>query len=126
MEAKRDEAKELKELIEEINEKEDLIEDLSYVLSIVGGASRIKILLLLHAKPELCPGDIGEALEISTPAISQQLRRLREAKLVKHRRKGKQVYYTLSKKARRYVECLLSPLLKDGDESIVRSTVDLF
>ena len=122
--AKKEE-KNLKDLINEINKKEEQIEDLSYVLSIIGGASRIKILLLLYEVEELCPGDIGDALDISTPAISQQLRRLREAKLVKHKRRGKQVYYTLSPRARGYVECLLSPILK-GDNNLVHSSIDLF
>ena len=117
--------KDLKSLIKEINKKDEQIEDLSYVLSIIGGASRIKILLLLYEVDELCPGDIGDALDISTPAISQQLRRLREAKLVKHKRRGKQVYYTLSPRAKNYVECLLSPILK-GEKSIVHSSIDLF
>ena len=120
----QDKAKRLTKAAKEIQKRAEQIEDLAYVLSVAGGESRLRILLLLYQVDELCPGEIGEALNISTPAVSQQLRRLREVKLVKHRRKGKQVYYTLSPKTLDYIKSILDPVLKNA--GIVQSGIDLF
>lgn len=59
-----------------------------------GDSTRIKIVSALMAG-ELCVADIAEALEISASAISHQLRILRQAKIVRYRRVGKQVYYSI-------------------------------
>jgi len=59
-----------------------------------GDSTRIKIVSALMAG-ELCVADIAEALEISVSAISHQLRILRQAKIVRSRRMGKQIYYSI-------------------------------
>ena len=59
-----------------------------------GDSTRIKIVSALMAG-ELCVADIAEVLEISASAISHQLRILRQAKIVRYRRVGKQIYYSI-------------------------------
>lgn len=59
-----------------------------------GDSTRIKIVSALMAG-ELCVADIAEALEISASAISHQLRLLRQAKIVRSKRVGKQIYYSI-------------------------------
>ena len=59
-----------------------------------GASTRIKIVAALIAG-ELCVADIAEVLEISASAISHQLRILRQAKIVRSRRVGKQIYYSI-------------------------------
>ena len=59
-----------------------------------GDSTRIKIVSALMAG-ELCVADIAEVLEISASAISHQLRILRQAKIVRSRRVGKQIYYSI-------------------------------
>ena len=56
--------------------------------------TRIKIVSALISG-ELCVADLAEVLEMSASAVSHQLRILRQAKIVKSRRNGKQVYYTI-------------------------------
>ncbi|MDO5734406.1 MAG: metalloregulator ArsR/SmtB family transcription factor [Eubacteriales bacterium] len=56
--------------------------------------SRIKILVAL-LDTELCVNDIAEAVELSQSAVSHQLRILKSSRLVRHRREGKQIFYTL-------------------------------
>ncbi|MFZ5754102.1 MAG: ArsR/SmtB family transcription factor [Bacillota bacterium] len=60
----------------------------------MGDPTRIK---LLHAlsRQELCVCDLSEILEMSQSAVSHQLRVLRNLRLVKHRKEGKMVYYSL-------------------------------
>ena len=60
-----------------------------------GDTTRVRILsLLLHQ--EQCVGDIAEALEMSQSAISHQLRILKQMHLIKFRREGKNVLYSLA------------------------------
>jgi len=58
--------------------------------------SRIKILLAL-SEVELCVCDLSSTLNMEQSAISHQLSRLRHHRLVKYRREGKQVFYSLEK-----------------------------
>ena len=60
-----------------------------------GDPTRVHILTLLQQQ-ELCVGDIAEAVELSQSAISHQLRVLKQARLVRNRREGKQIYYSLA------------------------------
>lgn len=73
---------------------EDTIYRLSETFKTLGDATRIKLLYILSLK-ELCVCDISEALNMKQSAISHQLRVLRNLRLVKYRREGKSVYYSL-------------------------------
>ncbi|MCK8828435.1 metalloregulator ArsR/SmtB family transcription factor [Natroniella acetigena] len=84
-------------IIEELKKdelSEEVITQLADVFKILGDPTRIKIIHTL-AKQELCVCDISELLRMSQSAISHQLRKLREFKLVKYRREGRVVYYSL-------------------------------
>ena len=56
--------------------------------------TRIKILFVL-TKGELCVGDIAQVLDMSQSSISHQLRVLKQSRLVKFRREGKTIFYSL-------------------------------
>ena len=79
-------------------EKEQINNDLVYTLSefykIMADYTRMKIIYALMKK-ELCVSDISEIVEMSQTAVSYQLRILRGARLVKHRRVGKMIFYFL-------------------------------
>ena len=60
-----------------------------------GDSTRIKILCVL-LKAEVCVCDLAEILGMTQSAISHQLRVLKQMKLVKNRREGKTVYYSLA------------------------------
>lgn len=63
----------------------------------LGDPTRLKIVKMLAKKDELCVCKIYQALPISQPGVSKQLRILKEAGLVKSRTKGKWVHYSLDK-----------------------------
>lgn len=71
------------------------IKSMSKVLSIVGNEVRLKILFLLYIEGELCPCDLADILEMSVPAISQHLRKIKDAGIINYRREGQTLYYTL-------------------------------
>ena len=70
------------------------IESLSKLFKVFGDPTRIKILWALNVH-DLCVFDICEVLGMKKSAVSHQLGTLKEAKLVKSRREGKEVYYSL-------------------------------
>ncbi len=72
---------------------EDLM-DLAELFKAFGDSTRVKILYALF-KAEMCVCDIAVLLGMTKSAISHQLRILKQMKLVKHRRDGKIVYYSL-------------------------------
>ncbi|MGB4171825.1 MAG: metalloregulator ArsR/SmtB family transcription factor, partial [bacterium] len=61
---------------------------------VLGDPTRIKILSAL-ATEKLCVCDLAAALELSVSAVSHQLRVLKGARLVKYRREGKNIFYSL-------------------------------
>lgn len=73
---------------------EDLF-DLAELFKIFGDTTRIKILYALF-ESEMCVCDIAQILNMTSSAISHQLRILKQARLVKHRKSGKTVFYSLS------------------------------
>ncbi len=73
---------------------EETINKLSEVFKIFGDSTRIRILWALFDK-EMCVYDIAEALNMTQSAISHQLRSLKQARLIKSRRDGKNTFYSL-------------------------------
>jgi len=74
---------------------EEELADLAELFKVFGDATRINILYLL-SEGELCVCDIAAALHLTQPAVSYQLKALKGARLVKNRRAGKTVFYSLS------------------------------
>ena len=70
------------------------ISSLAETFKILGDPTRLNIVLAL-AREELCVCDLATLVELSVSAISHQLRLLRGMKLVKYRKAGKMVYYSL-------------------------------
>lgn len=68
--------------------------DLAELFRVFGDTTRIKILYALF-ESELCVGDIALLLNLSQSSVSHQLRQLKSAKLVKFRREGKAMFYSL-------------------------------
>ena len=74
---------------------EELLYDLADLFKVFGDTTRIKILYALMEQ-ELPVAAIAEAVGVSQSAVSHQLRSLKQARLVKFRKDGKQIIYSLS------------------------------
>ena len=74
---------------------DEVLSDLADLFKIFGDSTRIKILYAL-LRSELCVCDIADLLGLTQSAISHQLRALKNSKLVKFRRDGKTLYYSLA------------------------------
>ena len=73
---------------------EENLYDLAELFKVFGDTTRIKILYALYSS-EMCVCDIAFLLNMTQSAISHQLRVLKQAKLVKYRKEGKIVFYSL-------------------------------
>ena len=71
------------------------MQDAGELFKILGDQTRMRMICALLAT-ELCVCDLSELLEMSQSAISHQLRILRQARLVRYRRDGKNAYYSLA------------------------------
>lgn len=86
------------EIVERVQKEmpgEDTLYDLTELFRIFGDSTRIRILYVLF-EAEMCVCDIAALLGMTQSAISHQLRVLRSSKLVKFRRDGKTLYYSLA------------------------------
>lgn len=74
---------------------EEVLYDLAELFKVFGDSTRIKILYVLF-ESEMCVCDIAQLLNMNQSAISHQLRVLKQSQLVKYRRDGKTVFYSLA------------------------------
>lgn len=85
-------------VLKQIDEKmppEEELQDLADFFKVFGDATRLKILYVLLCS-EMCVYDIAAVLGMTQSAISHQLRVLKQLDLVKHRREGKTIFYSLA------------------------------
>lgn len=81
-------------LVQEHALSPDLTAEVAEIFKALSDPTRVRILhALSHA--ELCVGDLAAVLEMKEPAVSHQLRLLRNLRVVRARREGKLVYYAL-------------------------------
>ena len=73
---------------------DEVLYDLAELFRMFADSTRIKILYALF-ESELCVGDIAQLLNLSQSSVSHQLRLLKNSKLVKFRRDGKVIFYSL-------------------------------
>ncbi len=86
-----------KDIIDEVKNKmpkEEALYDLAELFKVFGDTTRIRILYALFEN-EMCVCDIANLLNMTQSAISHQLRVLKQSRLVKFRKDGKVVYYSL-------------------------------
>lgn len=89
---------------------EDTLIDLSELFKVFGDSTRIKILSALSGA-ELCVCDLSTILGMTSSAVSHQLKILKNAELVRFRREGKTVFYSLA-------DGHVNTILKQGLEHI--------
>jgi ArsR family transcriptional regulator len=86
------------DLIEKVRQgmpAEETLYDLAELYKVFGDSTRIKMLYVLF-EAEVCVCDLAQSLNMTVSAISHQLRVLKQARLVKSRREGKTVFYSLA------------------------------
>ena len=85
----------LLKIVNETLPEETELYDLAELFKVFGDSTRIRILFVLF-EAEVCVCDLAKALNMTQSAISHQLRILKQNKLVKSRREGKSIFYSLA------------------------------
>ncbi len=86
---------ELLDKVKKTMPEETELYDLAELFKVFGDSTRIRILFVLF-EAEVCVCDLANALNMTQSAISHQLRILKQNKLVKSRREGKSIFYSLA------------------------------
>lgn len=105
-----------KDIVEEIlagQPDDEILYDLAELFKVFGDSTRIKILYSMF-EHELCVSDIARLLNLSQSSVSHQLRILKTSKLVKFRRDGKSIYYSLDDE---HVRSIISMGMEHLEES---------
>ncbi|MCR5222322.1 MAG: metalloregulator ArsR/SmtB family transcription factor [Lachnospiraceae bacterium] len=74
---------------------DNILYDLAELFKVFGDSTRIRILFSLFEE-ERCVSDIAQTLSLTQSAVSHQLKILKQSKLIRSRRDGKQIYYSLA------------------------------
>ena len=82
-------------IVEQTMPEETELYDLAELFKVFGDSTRIRILFVLSSA-EICVCDLARVLNMTQSAISHQLRILKQNKLVKSRREGKSIFYSLA------------------------------
>jgi len=83
----------------QITSLEESIKNLSGILNLAGNEVRFKILFLLNKERELCVCDLSDILGMNVSAISQHLRKLKDAGIIKNRKEAQTIFYSLKPEA---------------------------
>lgn len=82
--------------VQSLDDVEESINRLMGILKLAANDVRMKILYLLSEEDHLCPFDLSDILNMSVPAISQHLRKLKDGGLAKTERDGQTIFYSLN------------------------------
>lgn len=83
---------------------------ISNILGLAGNEVRLKILFLIHQEGELCPCDLSDILNMTVPAVSQHLRKLKDAGMVRDKKVGQTVFYSMVKENTKIIQPILKSL----------------
>ena len=86
---------ELFKIVVETMPDESVLDSLAELFKVFGDPTRIRILFVLF-ETEVCVCDLARALNMTQSAVSHQLRILKQSRLVKNRREGKSMFYSLA------------------------------
>ncbi|MNE41860.1 HTH-type transcriptional repressor AseR [compost metagenome] len=85
----------------------DILNDLAEDLKLLGDKTRLTILTLLKER-ECCVCEFVDLFDISQPAVSQHLRKLKSSGMVKEQKRGQWVYYSLNIEDKPHVKAILN------------------
>ncbi|MEQ8714224.1 MAG: metalloregulator ArsR/SmtB family transcription factor [Cyclobacteriaceae bacterium] len=109
----------IKECKESLNQLDEQLDQATQIFNLSGNAARLKILFLLHKEGKMCPCDLSDILDISVGGVSQHLRKLKDGKLVKDKKIGQTVFYSLVENNIPIIKPVLKGLLQRNQKEII-------
>lgn len=108
----------IKECRESISRIDTSLYEMAKVYNLAGSAVRLKILYLLNKEDEMCPCDLSDVLDISVGGISQHLRKLKDAGIVKDKKVGQTIFYSLVEGRSAVLMPTLENLLQENNNQL--------
>jgi len=108
------------------NCKDDLVriepqtKSLASVFGLSGNQVRLKILFLLFKESQMCPCDLSDVLEMTVPAVSQHLRKLKDGGLVTDKKLGQTIFYSVIPENTRILTPVLNELIELNHKETVK------
>ncbi|WP_243409352.1 ArsR/SmtB family transcription factor [Pontibacter virosus] len=90
-----------------------MIQTLSQVFSLAGSETRLKLLYLLEQEESLCVCDLSDVLQMTMPAVSQHLRKLKDANIIQSKKVGQTVFYSLKQERQEVIKPLLELISRE-------------
>jgi DNA-binding transcriptional ArsR family regulator len=109
----------IKECKETLSRLEGQLDLTTKIFNLSGNAARLKILFLLHKEGEMCPCDFSDILGISVGGVSQHLRKLKDGGLIKDKKVGQTVFYSLVDTNIQIIKPALEVLLKQNQKEVI-------
>ncbi|MEQ8906782.1 metalloregulator ArsR/SmtB family transcription factor [Ekhidna sp.] len=109
----------IKECKESLHQIDDQLDQATQIFNLSGNPMRLKILFLLHKEGEMCPCDLSDVLDISVGGVSQHLRKLKDGKLVKDKKVGQTVFYSLVETNIQIIKPVLDGLLLQNQKEVI-------
>jgi len=79
-----------------LDDVSDSVLAIAKIMNLAGNETRLKILYLIYKEKDICVCDLSDVLGFSVSAISQQLKKLKEGKLINDQKVGKTIYYSIN------------------------------
>ncbi|MBL4585988.1 MAG: winged helix-turn-helix transcriptional regulator [Flavobacteriales bacterium] len=92
-----------------LEESSDSIRNLATIHSMLGNEVRLKILYIIYKEQQVCVCDISDILQMTAPAISQHLKKLKDTGILLSKKVGQTVFYTINME---YMEPLLPTFIQ--------------
>jgi DNA-binding transcriptional ArsR family regulator len=109
----------IKDCKESLIELESPLSTITKLFNLAGNGARLKILYLLYKEGEMCPCDLSDVLEITVGGISQHLRKLKDGGIVKDKKVGQTVFYSLVNENSQIIKPVLASLLEVNKEKTI-------
>lgn len=79
----------------DISRVEGELKPLANLFNLAGNEVRLKILFLIYKEKQMCPCDLSDVLSMKVPAISQHLRKLKDGGVIRDRKVGQTIFYSI-------------------------------
>tara|TARA_R110000868_G_scaffold8710_5_gene44670 strand:- start:697 stop:1071 length:375 start_codon:yes stop_codon:yes gene_type:complete len=109
----------IKECKETLHRLDDQLSIATRIFNLSGNPARLKILFLLHKEGEMCPCDLSDVLDISVGGVSQHLRKLKDGRIVKDKKIGQTVFYSLIEENLKTVKPVLESLSLQNQKELI-------
>ncbi|MCB0497247.1 MAG: helix-turn-helix transcriptional regulator [Cyclobacteriaceae bacterium] len=94
------------------------LSDVATIIGLIGNDTRIKTLYLIQSEDRLCVCDLSDILGMTVPAVSQQLRKLKDRGIISSERDGTIIYYSLKEE---YVELFSNVLNHSSNRILIKA-----